>query len=313
MRTTPPRATRPEPASRTTATSAAAQLGSNWRAGAPLDLGHGALDRQRLAVDAVLDHRVERVAHGDHPGAERDRRAAEAVGVAAAVPPLVARADERHQVGEVGDGLEDARADVRVLLHARHLLGAQRAGLAEDRLGDADLADVVQQRAQADDPRLAGRDAQPLADGAGQLGDLAGVVVGVRILGLERGGQRAEGGEVRLLQPLGHPRPGDHRAGLAGQGRAQADLARLEPAPPLVVDLDQPERLAVDVQPQHQQRAVAELDQQPHLGRLGVAGGAHVGRAGVDDAGGAREVAQRMLLGGPLPAVRRPRVARRSR
>ena len=63
-------------------------------AGAAAQLGQRVFDRVRGAVDAVGHHRVEGVADGDDAGAERDVLAGEAVGVAGAVPALVAGAHD---------------------------------------------------------------------------------------------------------------------------------------------------------------------------------------------------------------------------
>ena len=70
--------------------------------------------------------------------------------------------------------------------------GGQRAGLAEDLAGDADLADVVQQGAVAEAVQLGAADAHPLADRDGQVGDLVGVVGGVGVLQLDRVGEDAD-------------------------------------------------------------------------------------------------------------------------
>ena len=67
------------------------------RAGAAAELGERALDRHRLAVDAVLGHRVVGVAHGDDARPARDVVAHEPVRVAPAVPALVRRAHQHRR------------------------------------------------------------------------------------------------------------------------------------------------------------------------------------------------------------------------
>src|SRR5919204_223695 len=85
--------------------------------------------------------------------------AGEAVGVAAAVPALVRRADQRVDVLEERDLLEQARADRRVLLDLVELLAREAAWLRQQLAAHADLADVVQQPRVADGAHLVGAEA----------------------------------------------------------------------------------------------------------------------------------------------------------
>src|SRR5689334_19768365 len=55
---------------------------------------------EHAPVRAHLAHRAVRVADGDDPGAERDRLALQLVGVAAAVPALVAGAYEQPDLAQ---------------------------------------------------------------------------------------------------------------------------------------------------------------------------------------------------------------------
>ena len=57
--------------------------------------------------------------------------------------------DDRHVRGQERDRLEDLRAERGVPLDGLELLVVQLGRLGQDRVADADLADVVQQRAQA--------------------------------------------------------------------------------------------------------------------------------------------------------------------
>jgi len=92
---------------------------------------------------------VQRVAGEDDARAERDRLARQAVGIAAAVPALVLVTHERAYAGEELDRREDLLPDHRVLLDRLSLLGGERAVLAEDRVRERDLADIVKHRAEA--------------------------------------------------------------------------------------------------------------------------------------------------------------------
>ena len=86
----------------------------------------------------------------------------EAVGVAAAVPALVARADEPGDAARsAGAAREDALADQRVLAHQLPLRVVERPGLVEDLVGDRDLADVVQLGGAREHVELLGVEAEP--------------------------------------------------------------------------------------------------------------------------------------------------------
>ena len=69
--------------------------------------------------------------------------------VAAAVEPLVVGAGGRGEVAEGADALEDPHGQRRVAAHLHPLLVVELARLVEDQVGDAELADVVQQRGAA--------------------------------------------------------------------------------------------------------------------------------------------------------------------
>jgi hypothetical protein len=61
----------------------------------------------------------------------------------------VARADDHADLGEqAADARQQLLALDRVRLDDRALLGRELPGLVDDRVGDADLADVVQDRRQ---------------------------------------------------------------------------------------------------------------------------------------------------------------------
>src|SRR5204862_3129452 len=66
-------------------------VGIELAPGAALDLGDGLVVSQRLAVDAVLRHRVEGVADADHPRPQGNALGDEPVRVAVPVEALVAR------------------------------------------------------------------------------------------------------------------------------------------------------------------------------------------------------------------------------
>ena len=137
--------------------------GVELRPGAAPELGQRVGALHRAPVRAVGGHRVPGVADRDHARAERDRVAGEAVGVAAAVEALVARAHELRDVGQRRRGGQDALADERVAAHERPLVLVQRPGLVEDRVGDGELADVVQLGALADRAHHVDVEPEPVA------------------------------------------------------------------------------------------------------------------------------------------------------
>ena len=188
------------------------------RAGVALELDPRLRLGQRAAVRPVGGHRVPGVADQADAARERDVLPREAVGIAAAVPALVLRPHGGREVGERADRVDDPRADRRVLAHHVPLGGGQAAGLAQDRVGHADLADVVQQRDLADRGGVVGVHPQLGGDRQRELEHRLGVLGGVVLTRVERGDQRLAGGrldlgaavEARALGVL-DPRGGDAR------------------------------------------------------------------------------------------------------
>ena len=101
--------------------------------------------------------------------------AREPVRIAGAVPALVGGADDRRDRAQGSGGAEDPLAEDRVLSHEVPLGTVQRAGLVEDPVGDADLADVVQLRRATDLVELLARHPEPAGDRHRELGHAAGV------------------------------------------------------------------------------------------------------------------------------------------
>ena len=127
----------------------AAPRPSAGRTGVPacaLQLLARRLVRQRGTVRAVRRHRVPGVAGEADAAGERDLAAGEPVRVSVAVPALVLGADRRCEVGERADRRHDPLADRGMRAHDPPLRVGQLARLLQDRLGHAELADVVQER-----------------------------------------------------------------------------------------------------------------------------------------------------------------------
>ena len=106
------------------------------------------LPREGRAVRAVARHRVERVGDGEDPAADRDLVATEAGRGSRCRPTARGGCGSRRSPGP--GAAAPPRATVRragVRPHHAPLLPRQRARLLEDRVGDPDLADVVEQEA----------------------------------------------------------------------------------------------------------------------------------------------------------------------
>ena len=113
------RETRLRSASKTTASRAPTTVASNWVPALARSSSAATSRGQGAAVAAIAGHRVPRVADEDDARAQRDVLAGQAVGVAAAVPALVAGAhDAAHGAQRLGRA-DDALADDRVLADER--------------------------------------------------------------------------------------------------------------------------------------------------------------------------------------------------
>ena len=197
-----------------------------------------------MAIDAVADERVEDVGDGDDPPGERDRLTRKPARVAVTVEPLVVCP------GDLGSELEqrlarageDAVAELRVGLDDEALLGAERRRLAQDVVGDRDLADVVQRARDPDQVALVVREPEPPRDQLAAAADALDVLPGLVVAELRRGREAVD----RLLtRPAELGRPlGDELL----EPDVMSPVLDLQAAPPQRVgdpdvDLAVPERL----------------------------------------------------------------------
>src|SRR2546430_3240471 len=109
-------------------------------------------------------------------------------------------ADNRPDFLESVDGADDLLAELGVCLDERSLGRREWPGLGEDRLGDADLADVVEERAQLESLEPTTVETEPLADLERQIRDPARVRGRVLVVRLERVGERLHRLEERPLE-----------------------------------------------------------------------------------------------------------------
>ena len=180
----------------------------DWRSSSAV----ASADAPRRLVRPVVGERVEDVGDGHDPPGDRDRLPGQAGRVAAAVPALVVgdrdllrHPDERERAPG-----EHLRADRGVGLHVLVLVVGQLAALGEHRVGDGDLADVVQGRGELDELELRVGQPEALGDLDRQVADPMRVPAGVVVVELGGRGEAGEHLELRLLElARGAARVGD--------------------------------------------------------------------------------------------------------
>ena len=187
------RPARPRAGPRVDARKASRTCGSKWRPAWLVISAIASADAPGRLVRPRMGERVEDVGDRHDAPDDRDRVAGQAGGVAAAVPLLVV--GQRDLLGHLEQreraAGEHLRADRGVGLHLVELLDGQLAPLAQDRVGDRDLADVVQRRGEADQLDLGGGQPQVLGDGDRQVADAARVLAGVVVAELGGRARRA--------------------------------------------------------------------------------------------------------------------------
>ena len=132
------------------------QVGVELRPRAASELLQRLVRSPARAVRTRRRHRVERVRDAEDARLERDVVAAAAGRISVSVPALVVVQDEREDRLGRAERAEHAGAGGRMAAHQAELLLGQRPALEQDRRRDDELADVVQERAEAQhgDPLL---------------------------------------------------------------------------------------------------------------------------------------------------------------
>ena len=166
-------------------------------------LDDGKIVRQADPVRTLRRHGLVGVAHRDDLRRERDLVTLETIRVAGAIETLVVREHDRADPLQVRDLTQEVRADHRVRAHLGPLLVAERRGLAEDVLRDADLSDVVEERAELHGRHLVGTEAERPRHSDGVLHRRRRAAVGVVVLRGERAEQGRDDRHVRLLEVRG--------------------------------------------------------------------------------------------------------------
>jgi hypothetical protein len=180
------------------------QIGIKLAARAAPDLLQRVVAGHGPAVHPVLGHRVIGVHDGQQPGQQRNLVPGEAPRIAEAVPLLVVGQDVVRHVGQLRRRGGDAVADFGVLFHLFPFLVIEPAGLVEDAVVHAHLADVVQHGVQRQLVHLLLLQPQRLAHPAGEAHQPLAVGLGFAASGQHGGHHRRQDGVVRAaaLQQL---------------------------------------------------------------------------------------------------------------
>ncbi len=176
------------------------QIGVELGARAALDLGQSRVLAPGPAVGARRGDRVVGVGDRHDPRPERDRLPLEAGRVAAAVEALVVVPDDRERPLEEIQRLDDLHPALRVGADRRELLVGEPPGLAQDRVLDADLADVVNHPGQPQRLDVLLRQIEAGGDGHGDLRDPPRVARRVGVALLEHVDHRPQHVQGVLLQ-----------------------------------------------------------------------------------------------------------------
>ena len=198
---------------------------------------------QGLLVRPTRGQGVEDVGDGEDPGHQRDRLPRPPLRRAAAVKLFMMRAHDLGGVGEPHRPLDDVEAVPDVLLHLAELLFVEAAGLEQDVVANADLADIVEKRPLDQGLDVAGRQAELFRQADGVEGDPEVVAVGVAVALGDRAGQDRQRFEVGVEQGAreGHQFTGQQQddrieQGAGGQDDQDGDEGT---APQIFADPDQ--------------------------------------------------------------------------
>ena len=139
----------------------------------------------RLSVRAIRREHVIGVGDRDNPSLDGYGFTDQAVWIAAAIHALVVIEHSEELTLEVPSPPQDAHANFRVSFHHLPFRSVQRTVLVQDRIGDAELADVVEEAGAGKSSLLGCFHAQFPADLDAELGDPAIVSLGLTVLDLD--------------------------------------------------------------------------------------------------------------------------------
>ena len=180
------RASAPEESS--TSMNLCRRTGSKWRSACSSIISTAFSTEKAPTVDAVGGEGIEYVRDRHDAALDRNVLGGEAARIAVAVPALVVGEGDRgtHVEDRGGGAAQQAVALLGVGLYDRALLGGQRAGLEQDRVGDRHLADVVQGRGVADASAELGAHPDRFGQQRGEASDALDVGTGVLVAKLDR-------------------------------------------------------------------------------------------------------------------------------
>lgn len=150
----------------------------------------GTFWRHARSIGAGTGHRIVAVRHGNDPREHRDRLSLQPVRIALAVEPFVVVKNRRQQMVDLPQAGQNFVTHGHVLLDELHLVGCEWSVLAKHRVGNPDLADVVQQSGQVNVVQFVVRKSQFTAQLDGNAGHTLAVTERVLILGVDGRGQR---------------------------------------------------------------------------------------------------------------------------
>src|SRR5208283_5366978 len=163
-----------------------------------LDAPQGVVEVHRVLIRAIGGHGGEYIGQCDDAGHERNLWPGKAVGIAAAVHVLVVELDAGEHVLELRHWAHDVGALGGVRFHDIELFGRKRAGLLQDAVVHANLADVMKEGGDAQLVQILGGKLEFLRDHRGILSHTAGVTPGIGVLFVDGGREHADGADEQL-------------------------------------------------------------------------------------------------------------------
>ena len=164
------------------------ELGS----GVALQLLKGGVDRTGGMVGPLACHGVEGFRDRQDRRSDRNLAAPQAVRVAVAIVVLMVVPHDGHQIPERSGFVENRCAERDVRHHDRPLRRIKSSGLAQNSIGNTDLAHIVQQPGQAYLLNVLWRQLQLAGDHRGQVSNVFGVPVRVGVFGIDGSRQRGD-------------------------------------------------------------------------------------------------------------------------
>jgi len=162
------------------------------RAAGFIETADGFFVRQALSIGARRNHRVKGIDYADDAGDYGNFRALEAGGVAFAVEGFVVVKNIERGALKTREHSQDRPAVFGMLFHERVFVCIETVGLAENGVGNADFADVVEKRGYFQIFKLGFLEAKFLSDAHAPLRQTSAVYTSVEVLKIEKLIERAD-------------------------------------------------------------------------------------------------------------------------